>query len=95
MRHTDAEASAPSPIRRPLLHCPACGSADLDAVVESVVHEVHYLCRACAGCWDVALGAVQRVAPSHCLGCAQRGRCTRAYAADHPAPAAVDRAHAG
>ena len=74
---------APSLVSRPLLHCPSCGSAHLEPVVESMVQEVHFLCRACNRCWDVALGSVQRVAPASCLGCPERGPCEKAYAADH------------
>lgn len=71
------------PITYPLVRCPACGSARLDPVVEGVVEEVHFLCRDCDRCWNVAMGYVQRVAPSACLGCSKRDRCERAYAADH------------
>ena len=75
---------APTPISRPLLHCPTCGSLQLAPVVESLVEEVHFLCHECARCWTVALGAVQRVAPPSCLGCPERGRCEQVFAADHP-----------
>ena len=65
----------PSPITRPLLYCPSCQSPDLDPVVEAVVDEVHFLCRACGRCWDVQLGTVRRIASSTCLGCPERARC--------------------
>ena len=75
-----------SPISRPLTHCPRCGSTRLQAVVESVVQEVHFLCQACGRCWDVSLGSVQRIAPPTCYGCPERGRCEAVYALDHPEP---------
>ena len=74
---------APSPISRPLLHCPKCGSPNLEPVVESLVQEVHFLCGSCGRCWDVALGSVRRIAPPSCLGCPERARCEAVYAADH------------
>jgi hypothetical protein len=74
----------PSLISRPLTHCPTCHSTRLDPVVEATVQEVHFLCRDCGRCWDVALGAVHRVAPPTCAGCPERGRCLEVYAADHP-----------
>jgi len=64
-----------SPISRPLLLCPSCGSPKLDPVVESLVHEVHFLCASCGRCWDVALGSVRRIAPPTCRGCPARARC--------------------
>jgi transposase-like protein len=70
-------------ISRPLSHCPRCGSADLEPIVESVVHDVHFLCRGCNRCWDVALGSVHRVTPRNCLGCTGRVPCESVYAADH------------
>jgi hypothetical protein len=70
-------------ISRPLSRCPSCGSVDLEPVVESVVQDVHFLCRACNHCWDVALGSVHRVTPGSCLGCPGRGPCENVYAADH------------
>jgi len=73
-----------SRIRRPLVVCPRCGSDRLDPVVESLVEEVHFLCRACGRCWDVAFGSVQRVPPQTCLGCPEKGRCEQVYAEDHP-----------
>ena len=57
------------PISYPLVRCPACGSSELDAVVENVVEAVHFLCRACDRCWNVELGYVRRVAPATCFGC--------------------------
>ena len=73
-----------SPITRPLLYCPACRSTGLDAVVERIMDEVHFLCRDCGGCWGVDLGTVRRIAPQSCLGCPERGWCEQVYAADHP-----------
>lgn len=81
--HQPERTLEPSPISRPLTHCPRCHSTRLDPVVESLVQEVHFLCRACGRCWNVALGSVQRVAPPSCLGCKERGRCEEIYAADH------------
>ena len=79
----------PSMIARPLQHCPSCSSTALDAVVEARMQEVHFLCRECSRCWDVALGAVTRVAPPSCFGCPERRRCAEAYAADRaPEPLA-------
>jgi len=78
--------SEPSLIGRPLQHCPRCGSDLLQPVVESLVHEVHFLCQSCGGCWNVELGVVTRVAPPSCLGCPARGRCEQAYARDHTEP---------
>ncbi len=72
-----------SPISKPLIYCPACHSTELEAIVEAVVQDVHFLCNGCGRCWDVALGSVTRVAPTSCLGCPKRGRCEQVYAADH------------
>jgi len=80
----DVVHEEPHPITRPLSHCPGCGSVRLDAVVERGRPDVRFLCRDCSRCWRVELGYVQRVAPSLCAGCPQRGRCEIAYAADHP-----------
>ena len=77
-----------SPISRPLMYCPECRSTRLEAVVEAGVQDVHFLCRDCGRCWDVALGAVHRVAPHTCAGCPERERCLEVYAADHPDVAA-------
>jgi transposase-like protein len=77
-----------SPISRPLTHCPTCNSTRLEPVVEEVTQDVHFLCRECSRCWDVALGTVTRVVPPSCLGCPERGRCEQVYAADHPSPRA-------
>jgi transposase-like protein len=77
----------PSPISQPLTHCPRCGSTLLQPVVESMVQEVHFLCRACGRCWDVAFGTAQRVSPSSCYGCPERGRCEEVFAVDHSGPA--------
>jgi transposase-like protein len=79
------DARIEHPMKYPLVRCPECGSARLDPVVERSVQEVHFLCRDCDRCWNVELGFDQRVAPSTCLGCAERARCQRAYAADHGA----------
>jgi len=82
----ELEVVEPGAIRRPLLHCPACGATHLEPVVERQVQEVHFLCSDCGRCWDVAFGTVKRVVPPQCLGCPERGRCEQVYAADH-APA--------
>jgi len=74
----------PPLIRRPLGHCPACGSARLVPVVEADVEEVHFFCDECGRCWHVELGYVHRVRPDTCHGCARRERCTRVFAGDHP-----------
>ena len=71
------------PIAYPLAQCPGCGSQRLDAVVEEPAPAVHFLCRDCDRCWNVALGYVQRVAPTTCLGCPERSRCERAYSEEH------------
>ena len=83
MTQSDDDLGA-SPISRPLIYCPECHSTDLEPVVETKVQAVHFLCRECGRCWDVALGAVHRVAPHTCSGCPERGRCLAVYAADHP-----------
>jgi transposase-like protein len=70
------------PIVHPLAHCPTCGSDRLEPVVEQVAEAVHFLCRDCDRCWNVALGYVQRVAPATCLGCPERFRCEQAYTAE-------------
>jgi transposase-like protein len=72
-----------SRIAHPLPNCPTCGSTTLDPVVETLVEEVHFLCRECNRCWHVGLGAVSRVSPAACLGCPEKERCTAAYARDH------------
>jgi transposase-like protein len=70
------------PMQYPLVRCPACGSSDLDAVVEDVMEDVHFLCGDCNRCWNIELGSVKRVAPAACFGCPERDRCERAYAVD-------------
>jgi transposase-like protein len=71
-----------SVITRPLRHCPSCESDQLQPVVEASA-DVHFLCRQCGRCWNVALGRVTRVAPPTCFGCPERGRCELVYARDH------------
>lgn len=85
MNTTDLDARLQHPSIYPLARCPDCGSARLEAVVEDIVQEVHFLCRDCDRCFRVELGHVQRVVPSSCLGCPERARCERAYVADHDA----------
>lgn len=81
---TDAlDARIRHPIAYPLVRCPACGSPNLDAVVEDVVQAVHFLCSDCDRCWRVELGYVRRVLPASCLGCTERGRCQRVFDVDH------------
>lgn len=82
MTRTPLDDRIEHPLTYPLARCPGCGSARLDAVVEAVVSEVHFLCRDCDRCWNVEMGYVQRVAPSACLGCPERERCTRVYDAE-------------
>jgi len=62
--------------------CPACGSDQLDPVVEDRTQSVHLFCRACGRCWHVELGFVHRVIPQTCVGCPERERCEAVYAAD-------------
>jgi len=83
MATNESDTRSAHPITHPLAQCPACGSEALDPVVEDVVQSVHFLCRECDRCWNVQLGYVQRVAPDACLGCPERSRCERAYAAEH------------
>jgi hypothetical protein len=75
----------PHPLGPPLPHCPACGSAQLEPVVERELEEVHFLCRDCSRCWHVELGRVTRVVPPTCYGCPQHDRCAPVYEADHSA----------
>jgi len=70
------------PIKRPLAHCPACGSSQLDPVVENERQTVHFLCRDCSRCWHVELGFVHRMTPDACLGCPERARCEHALDVD-------------
>ena len=67
---------------RPLAKCPACGSSELEAVVEIDTNDVHFLCRDCARCWHVELGYVQRMAPDVCHGCPHLEQCAAVYNAD-------------
>jgi hypothetical protein len=67
----------------PLERCVACGSEQLEPVVENDTDEVHFLCRDCMRCWHVELGYVQRMAPHACHGCPNRARCEPVYFADH------------
>jgi hypothetical protein len=46
-----------------LEHCPACGSSELEAVVDRSDGEVNFHCRACDRFWHVELGFVHRVVP--------------------------------
>lgn len=52
----------------PLSQCPACGSRELEPVVEAVTDEVHFFCGRCERCWHVELGFAHPVAPSSCMG---------------------------
>jgi len=67
---------------RPLVGCPACGSDQLEPVVEAHFEEVHFFCRSCGRCWRTELGYVHRVDPPNCAGCSERERCEAVYAAD-------------
>jgi formate dehydrogenase maturation protein FdhE len=73
----------PTLIRRPLDRCPACGSAQLQAVTDIDEEGVRFLCGTCDRCWHVELGFVQRVHPDACHGCPQRQRCAEVFADDH------------
>ena len=52
----------------PLGQCPACGSRDLEPVVEEATDEVHFFCGHCERCWLVELGFAHPIAPSSCNG---------------------------
>ena len=77
------DVRAAHPIAYPLASCPTCGSDRLEPVVEQLTKAVHFLCRDCDHCWNVALGYVQRIASATCRGCVERRRCERAYAAEY------------
>ena len=72
----------PASIRRPLSHCPECGSADLEPIVALEAEQVNFLCGACGRCWHVELGYVSRVRPNACHGCTRQARCVTLYEAD-------------
>ena len=72
----------PAPIRRPLEHCPGCGSDQLDPIVALEIEDVHFLCAVCSRCWHVELGYVHRVAPTSCIACPTPARCAQVYEAD-------------
>jgi formate dehydrogenase maturation protein FdhE len=78
-----SQSHEPTPIRRPLATCPACGSGQLEPVVDFDEAGVRFLCSACARCWHVELGYVQRVQPEACRGCPQPERCMQVYTLDH------------
>jgi hypothetical protein len=67
---------------RQLAVCPACGSDQLEPVVERGSPDVHWLCDACSRCWHVELGYVHRITPPVCFGCSERERCEAVYWAD-------------
>lgn len=79
----DHSVHEPHVIRRPLSHCPACGSTELEPVVEIDAEEVHFLCGNCHRCWHVELGYVHRVHPNACHGCVDPTRCREVFATDH------------
>jgi predicted RNA-binding Zn-ribbon protein involved in translation (DUF1610 family) len=58
---SSAEVHESHAIRRPLAHCPDCGSARLDPVVDLATEDVHFACANCGARWRVALGYVSRV----------------------------------
>jgi len=62
--------------------CPACGSAQLEPVLEYRTLERNSFCWACGRCWRVELGHVSRITPPICFGCTERLRCEAVYAAD-------------
>ncbi len=78
-----ARSYEPAIIRRPLDHCPECGSGQLEPIVDLHAEEVQFLCLTCSRCWHVELGYVHRVPPNACTGCPQREQCAAVYARDH------------
>jgi hypothetical protein len=52
----------------PLRQCPACGSRELEHVVEAATDEVHFFCGHCDRCWHVELGFAHPIASSLCAG---------------------------
>ena len=69
-------------IGRSFDHCPACGSAQLEPVLEYRTPERNSFCRACGRCWHVESGHVYRITPPICFGCTERVRCEAVYAVD-------------
>jgi hypothetical protein len=49
-------------IRRPLAHCPNCGSDRLEPEVDVTTEDVIFACASCGAHWRVELGYVSRVA---------------------------------
>ena len=43
--------------------CPACGSRELEPVVEEATDDVHFFCGHCERCWRVELGFAHPIAP--------------------------------
>jgi len=62
--------------------CPACGSVQLEPVLEYRAPEWNSFCRACGRCWHVEFGHVYRITPPICFGCTERVRCEAVYAVD-------------
>ena len=62
--------------------CPACGSDQLETVLEYRTPERNSFCTACGRCWHLELGSVHRITPPICFGCTERVRCEAVYAAD-------------
>jgi transcription elongation factor Elf1 len=48
-------------IRRPLAHCPNCGSERLEPEVDVTIEDVIFACQNCGARWRVELGYVSRV----------------------------------
>lgn len=59
---SSAEVHESHAIRRPLAHCPDCGSDQLEPVVELDTEDVNFACSNCGAHWRVELGYVSRVA---------------------------------
>jgi transposase-like protein len=78
----DAQSCLRHVFERQLGECPACGSPELEPVVENRTPELHWFCRDCGRCWQVELGSVHRITPPVCFGCEQRARCEGVYTAD-------------
>ena len=59
MNVADSRRITVSVFRRPMSHCPACGSSRLDPVVRD--EDVTFVCDGCAECWRVEHGHVRQV----------------------------------
>ncbi len=81
-RHANAHGYRRQLFEPQLDNCPACGSADLEPVLENRTPALHWLCPNCGRCWQVELGSVHRTTPPVCFGCHARARCEAVYTAD-------------